>query len=376
MGTGRGEANPSMHWDGTRRSRVKHALGRAYEIPERLLNCKSLKKLTMYAYGNARYADVILPRSMNLPQLKFLSFTGLSISDVESSKRLFSSCPVLETLKISDCDIRTDNQKNLIVDSLSAKKFLYIDYRHRHLQPRNNPTANIIKLHAPNLEQFTCRWSSLYGENNDIISGFLEVLSQAPDLLDCQPPRFSNLQHLGLEMWSTRGCLRAIAYLLSISPNIVTMVLESKETNLVDIGDGWEAGLPLQGMLSHLEYVRIEEVEGCDAELKLLSFLLQNASVLEEVVLYPRATIESPDRVSKQFGDKLRALPRASHGSELCGQQQIRNQQQMLLYLNNEKTRLLLRDPSRYLQPPLDILGTSESLCSALQPTSLRDGVL
>ncbi|XP_026409956.1 F-box/FBD/LRR-repeat protein At1g78750-like [Papaver somniferum] len=82
----------------------------AYEIPHRLLNCKSLKKLTLYLYGNARYADVILRGSMNLPQLKFLSFTGLSISEVESSKRLFSSCPVLETLHISDCYIRTDNR--------------------------------------------------------------------------------------------------------------------------------------------------------------------------------------------------------------------------------------------------------------------------
>ncbi|KAI3870846.1 hypothetical protein MKX03_013737, partial [Papaver bracteatum] len=83
-------------------------------------------------------------------------------------------------------------------------------------------------------------------------------------------------------------------------------------TNLVDTGDGWEAGLSLTGMLSHLEYVQIEGVEGCDAELKLVSFLLKNASVLKKLVLHTRSRIESPNRVRKQFSYKLRALPKAS----------------------------------------------------------------
>ncbi|XP_026382463.1 putative F-box/LRR-repeat protein At3g42770 [Papaver somniferum] len=335
-----------------------------YEIPHRLLNCKSLRKLEMEVHGNGRCANIVLPRSMNLPQLNVLSLYGLSISNLDLSKRLIASCPVLERLDIVDCDIQTDNQRNLVVDSLSLKEFMYV---HRYL-PQNDSMVNIIKLCAPNLKELTCRCplsldyslencSPLYGvsfymnlkenkyENADAYSklpsrekkvyaermmkflgavymvkdmflspGFLEVLSQAANLLGCQPTRLCNLQYLTLELWCTRGCLRAIAYLLSISPNINSIFLVLKESSLVDVGDDWEAGLSVRGMLSHLEYVQVEDMEGCDAEFKLLSFLLRNAKVLKEVELFFRPSVGSPDRLIQvqQFQDKLREVPAAS----------------------------------------------------------------
>ncbi|KAI3958112.1 hypothetical protein MKW98_020754 [Papaver atlanticum] len=154
----------------------------------------------------------------------------------------------------------------------------------------------------------------------ELSSGFLEVLSQAPDLLDCQPPRLCDLQYLFLEMWYTRGCLRAIAYLCKISPHITFLSLTCKESNLVDVGDDWEAGLSFPGMLSHLKYVQIEVVEGCDAELKLLRFLLKNAENLKEVALFFCSSVGSPDgdRQIEQFKDKLRAVvPTASSSIQL-----------------------------------------------------------
>ncbi|KAI3958148.1 hypothetical protein MKW98_020790 [Papaver atlanticum] len=347
----------------------------AYEIPHRILNCKSLRKLEMRVWGNARKADIILPSSMSLPQLNELTFIGLSISNVESSKRLFSSCPVLERLWIGDCDIKTDDQRKLIVDSPSLKMFVYTDHC-RRLLPQNDTMDNInIKLCAPNLKIFSFRSllmqdysleisSPLFGvyfdmaledkdenENAEAYSrlssaekkvyakhmlkflgaiymvkalrlsaGFLEVLSQAPDLLDSQPSRLcNNLQHLVLDMWSTRGCLRAIAYLLKICPRVTRLFVKSKESNSADVGDYWEAGLLCPGMLSHLGYVRFEEVEGCDAEIKLLSFLLENAKVLKKVVLYFRSSAGSPRRARQveQFERKLRAVPAASSSIQL-----------------------------------------------------------
>ncbi|XP_026384684.1 FBD-associated F-box protein At4g10400-like [Papaver somniferum] len=96
----------------------------AYEFPHRLFNCKSLRMLVIEVCGNARYVDVILPRSMNLPQLKVLAYCGLSISGVEFSKSLFPSCPVLETLHVVDFDIHNDKGRNLIVVFLSALRSL------------------------------------------------------------------------------------------------------------------------------------------------------------------------------------------------------------------------------------------------------------
>ncbi|XP_026431001.1 F-box/LRR-repeat protein 13-like [Papaver somniferum] len=317
----------------------------AYEIPHRLLNCRSLKKLIISAHGNARYVDIVLPGSMSLPQLKLLFLIGLAISDVESSKRLFSSCPVLETLFISNFDIQTDNARKLIVDSLSLKKFEFYDHRRGRL-PQYDTTAIIIKLCAPNLEEFNFRslftinyclencspLSRAYfdmtlrkqkrNENTETYESLhrrkfymLNVLAQTPDLVDCrQPPRLNNLQCLILEMWSTGGCLRAVAYLLKISPSITHLVLESMESNLGNIEDDWEAGLILPGKLSHLKLIRINDAEECDAELELLSFLFKNAKVLEKVVVCFGSSVGSPDRVTqvKQFQDKLRALPRSS----------------------------------------------------------------
>ncbi|XP_026438468.1 F-box/LRR-repeat protein At1g06630-like [Papaver somniferum] len=297
----------------------------AYKIPH-ILNCKSLRKLSMQLYGAVGYADIILPSSMSLPQLKVLIRRGLSISNVESSKRLFSSCPSLETLHIVDCDIQTDNQRNFTVDILSLKQFVY-GCSCRRLLPQNGNMANIIKLCARNLELFACRsflaqdyslnicfpisevifqmflkeneedenaesYSYLYSEEKEVYakrvmqfleafykvenlslsSGFLEVLSQDLDFLDCQPPRLCDLQTLTLGMWSTRGCLRAVIYLLKISPYITQLFLESKEFNLPDVGDDWESGFSFPGILSRLMLVHFVEVDGCDAELKLLSF--------------------------------------------------------------------------------------------------------
>ncbi|KAI3851199.1 hypothetical protein MKX03_012257, partial [Papaver bracteatum] len=87
----------------------------------------------------------------------------------------------------------------------------------------------------------------------------------------------------------------------------------------VDVGDGWEAGLSSPGMLSNLKIVGIENVEGCDAEFKILRFLLENAKDLEEVVIFFCSGLISPNRIRRieRFKEKLRAVPTASSDVEL-----------------------------------------------------------
>ncbi|XP_026396394.1 putative F-box/LRR-repeat protein At4g15060 [Papaver somniferum] len=87
-----------------------------YEIPHLLINCKSLRALDIIIMHEAG-VDIILPTSMNLPQLRVLYLRGLSYSDVELSAKLLSSFPVLESLHIFHCDIQMDNHGNLIVAS-------------------------------------------------------------------------------------------------------------------------------------------------------------------------------------------------------------------------------------------------------------------
>ncbi|KAI3874319.1 hypothetical protein MKX03_019467 [Papaver bracteatum] len=71
-------------------------------------------------------------------------------------------------------------------------------------------------------------------------------------------------------------------------------------------------------MLSHLKYVEIKELQGCDNEVKLLQLLLGKAMVLEEVALFFRSTAGSPGRVKlKRFRDKLGAVTRASSSTNM-----------------------------------------------------------
>lgn len=127
----------------------------AYEIPYHLVHCQSLRKLEIRVSYIAGYVNIILPSSINLPRLKEMVLSGFSISNLELSRRLFSSCPVLETLDILGSDVTIDNGRNLIVDSPSLKRFAY-SWSRRNLLPQNDINANIINLCAPNLEDLFC----------------------------------------------------------------------------------------------------------------------------------------------------------------------------------------------------------------------------
>ncbi|KAI3989970.1 hypothetical protein MKX01_003673 [Papaver californicum] len=57
-------------------------------------------------------------------------------------------------------------------------------------------------------------------------------------------------------------------------------------------------------MLSH-KFVEIKGVQGCDNELKIIEFLLKNAMVLEELVLFSC-------KENSSSGKLVRTLPRTS----------------------------------------------------------------
>ncbi|KAI3894256.1 hypothetical protein MKX03_021846, partial [Papaver bracteatum] len=90
-------------------------------------------------------------------------------------------------------------------------------------------------------------------------------------------------------------------------------------SNLADVGDDWEAGLSFACMFSHLKFVKIREVEGCDNEFRFLRFLLKNSTVLEKVDLFFRSTGDSIDngRQVRRFKRKLRVLPTASSNIQM-----------------------------------------------------------
>ncbi|RZC63848.1 hypothetical protein C5167_025600 [Papaver somniferum] len=235
-----------------------------YEIPHRLLNCKSLGKLVIGMSGHAEYADIILPSSMSLPQLKTLAFFGLSITNAESFTRLFSSSPVLESLCAPNLEVFT------------CRSFLSRDFSLEICSPLSGVSFT-MKLEAKTEDENAEAYSKLPSTEKDVYAK---------------------------RMMKFLGAVYMVKA-MRLSPGFL-------ESNLANVGDDWDAGLSFPEMLPCLKLVQIKKVEGCDNELKFLSFLLKNATTLKKVVLYPRSTIKSPKRVKRQFRDKLRALPRAS----------------------------------------------------------------
>lgn len=62
---------------------VGYCLNSAYEIPSQLLNCKSLTSLGIAFIRPSEigmYTDIILPKSISLPQIKTLWLNRISIS--------------------------------------------------------------------------------------------------------------------------------------------------------------------------------------------------------------------------------------------------------------------------------------------------------
>ncbi|KAI3903387.1 hypothetical protein MKW98_032041 [Papaver atlanticum] len=313
----------------------------AYEIPHQLLNSKSLKSLIIILLGE-RFGgtNIILQKSMSLPQMKTLWLAGISISNLDL-QRLFSSCPLIETVIMQKCDVQTSSQSNIIIDSHSLKMVRLFDNRHTHIGLADHSMTCTTNISAPNLKVFMCtgfltedfpleNLSSLGYARFDMrlrkeadetaqTYSELPVLLQAPGILDRQPPQLCNLKTMKLGMRFTRGCIRSIAYLLKISPIIITLILVSEEVNLADIGDDWDAGLPLTCMYPRLKFIEIKEVEGCDNELKFLRFMLKNSTVLEKVNLFFRSTSDSLDggRRIRGFKRNLRAMPTSSSGIKM-----------------------------------------------------------
>ncbi|XP_026400180.1 putative F-box/LRR-repeat protein At3g58880 [Papaver somniferum] len=343
-----------------------------YNIPYKLLNAKQLRKLRVNFFCVSGYSHIVLPDRIHLPNLKYLWLAGLSISDESLTKKLLSSCPLLETLELHDCDMRTDNKRTLTVDCPNLQRFEFV-HLFPHVLSLNNTMARVLRLTAPNLQKFTCR--SFFGqayclencsplsdvsfemvlEDEDdasykaltslpveikkvyvkrvmqfirtvckvksmtLSSGILEVLSLALDMPDLQPPGLCNLQCLKIEMAFTKSSLRALAYLLKITPIVDSVFLVSEESNLEDAGDEWGEGMVLPRMLSHLKFIQIEGMEGCDNELRALQYLLRNAKVLMEVQLVFCSFVGAPE--VEQFVEKVRGLPTTSSNMTITKKQ-------------------------------------------------------
>ncbi|KAI3908878.1 hypothetical protein MKW98_029428, partial [Papaver atlanticum] len=322
-----------------------------FKLPHQLFISQSLTDLTLDFDGGMLASNIFLPDSMRLPRLKSLalySFTG-----GEGLMWLLSSCPVLSILIIRDMWVRDDDE-GINVDCHEIK----------HLEIINTNTcvsfmAKIIKLSTPNLTSFICEdymlqdyslenLSSLVTANIHMMkegafddhnederlpermiifliglhnvkeltlspADFLQVVSEVPNLMECQSPHFHNLRSLTLEMCFTKRCLRTLTWLLKTSPYIEALFLTSEEFDEAEDGEV-DSLVPLPFTLSGLKVIEIREFKGCDIEIEFLELVLTHAVVLEKMDLFFSAgenLLTLSDR-EKKIRRKLEAIPRVS----------------------------------------------------------------
>ncbi|XP_042516387.1 putative FBD-associated F-box protein At5g53635 [Macadamia integrifolia] len=130
-------------------------------LPHSLFTCKSLTVLKFNLGSDSNRPELILPDSSALTGLKTLHLGSFSLVDGELAGKFFSSCPVLETLIITNCSLLTTT-KDLHISALQLKKLVIEisveDYEgFGHIQIFNGPVGCKIKISAPNLTSFRCR---------------------------------------------------------------------------------------------------------------------------------------------------------------------------------------------------------------------------
>ncbi|OVA08865.1 F-box domain [Macleaya cordata] len=128
------------------------SVGDEFQLPQCLFSCKSLRKLELQFYGHHPLHKLNLPDSMNLPGLKTLVLGGFRIEADDILNKIFSSCCVLESLKLTDSVFY---QTRLDISAPQLKHLVILNYDYT-VYDEIDINKYIIKLYAPNLISFCC----------------------------------------------------------------------------------------------------------------------------------------------------------------------------------------------------------------------------
>ncbi|KAI3937118.1 hypothetical protein MKX01_015333 [Papaver californicum] len=265
-----------------------------FKVPSYIFMSESLTKLKLRGSADPQLRNIPsnLPNAMSLPRLESLVLQSVQFGGDDTPNKLFSKCPVLESLAITHCVFHS------------------------------NLKDSRIKLNTPTLLSFRCKdyMSRYYCMETD-----LSVLVKAE--LDMTPGEFDANGILRLDGNSRSVYEQRMMKLLRDFHTIEDLTLsvwffeaifttppspywdEVDLTTRANYESLWETQEPyVQYMVHELKF----------AELVLLQFLLRQCSVLEKVLLY-LVDEQSPNtkRKATQFFHKLASFPRASSTSAI-----------------------------------------------------------
>ncbi|KAI3882650.1 hypothetical protein MKX03_000090 [Papaver bracteatum] len=300
-------------------------------IPDSLFTCESLTTLD---FQFAEQDRLDLPESISLPRLKILRLTNIVYDDEKLAGKLFSSCPVLEELCLTDCSWQ--NFYFIRVSAPRLKSFTLTGCL------RSNMGDVKVKIDAPNLSSFTfCDWlledfvvdsfpllhdADLYYNYGDIESRFLPIYKFIAKLcnvkvlkisgayfkilklakaLSTSFPTFDNL--ICLEVYDIRYLqMKKLLNFLEFSPNLEALLIKKvKFSGKVDENTLTFNKVP--SCLECLKSIEFQKFNGYLKELEMVKFVLKHARVLQTVTMETSYTVEDDDMDPAKMKKNLKA---------------------------------------------------------------------
>ncbi|KAF7822895.1 putative F-box domain, FBD domain, leucine-rich repeat domain, L domain-containing protein [Senna tora] len=278
-----------------------------------------------------------IPSCIRFPGLKTLTLSCLTFLDETSAQQLFSGCPVLQKLTLYNCvwknienvsiklptirtlvisqDPNSDELFNckVTIDAVNLVSFSCTSQLALDLALINLPSLVDAYLEVSNrrlsLEQFAvpraikvlsgiCHAKSLI-----LAANTLEYISFAEDLLSVLPTfhNLTNINVCGMFEFTSKALLD----ILEKSPN-----LEVLQINLGLYGKEWTFNSVPHCFKSSLKSFIISNFEGCPTDMKLLNFLLENATILREITIFCEERLSADSEKQAEISNQLQIVRR------------------------------------------------------------------
>ncbi|XP_026449152.1 F-box/FBD/LRR-repeat protein At1g16930-like [Papaver somniferum] len=319
-------------------------------LPVGLFTSESLTKLEIDFEDNYSYCMLDLPHSISFPRHKILRISGIDFQDEVLVRQLFSSCPLLEDLCLTDCDFC---HINLI--SISAPKLKSFTLT------GGMPMVSVgLKIDAPNLESIKTLFNfdsnrldgdwlpvdfvvdnfpslvhvdlcfrGFFRSSDDFhtLSKFIMRLSNVQrlhlssdysrqeikrliNILSTSLPTFENLIHLETEFTRAYTLLK----FLQFTPNLESLTIVRRRCVNIDTEDSSASYLVPRCLLLHLRTIKVRKFEGLQEEVKLVKCFLKNGRTLQVLLIESAITSKSVAELEKknQIMELLLKYPKAS----------------------------------------------------------------
>ncbi|CAF2206726.1 hypothetical protein YC2023_093213 [Brassica napus] len=314
-----------------------------FPIPTTLYSCESLVSLKL--------SGLTLPNPnlvVSLPSLKTIYLTIAKFADETTLERLIPQCPVLESLGIdrsfcddvqvlrvrsrsllrfthlSDCCDDSDEEFVVEIDAPKLEYFRVGDHRVASFVLKN--VASLVEADIDTV--FSLDYDKSFdpndGQKRNVIRGFLVGISRVKDMTIAsstleviydysrceQLPLFRNLTFLRVEFYGYRW--EMLPVFLESCPNLKSLVVGSIRGREKE---GVHILFEPQCFLPSLEYVKIERpLKGEAMEIKLVSYLLENSTILKKLTLLLDV---SREREESDILKELLSIPRLSSSCQV-----------------------------------------------------------